>query len=262
MKVDTPVLTAGLLTGLLAGLPAAAGPTAAGLSADWARYSQARAAHAHIQVSLGEEDFERLAAGEVLRRLVPDGETLAAVGVAWVPAEPVQVWVAIQDVEDRPIGQDQTLTQRLAADTLIRRMNYNLVDAPWPIADRQSVCSVTANLPLWEASDHQTWERALHLEEPSLAPSPDPEAVWVEKLEGGFQITGAGGGSIVVFEVNTDPGGSVPADLVSRFAWVTLKGSMDAIARYAEEVPGHYHSGHTPVALPDGTLLPPGSLTD
>lgn len=250
------------ITALAAGLPAAASPSAAALAADWKQHAQARAAYANIQVWLGDEDFQQLAEGEVVRRLVPGEENLAAVGVAWVPAEPVQVWVAIQDVEDRPINKDQSITRRLAQDTLVRRLNYNLVDSPWPITDRQSVCTVTANLPLWNATGQQTWERALALEDPSLAPSPDPEAIWLEKLEGGFLISEAAGGSIVVFEVNTDPGGSVPADLVSRFAWVGLKSSMEAIAQYASEVPHHYHGGHTPVALPDGTLLQPGSLAN
>ncbi len=240
--------------------PANAGPSAEALSTDWNRDAAARASMGGIQADLTAEDFAALAGGEVVRRLVPSGEGLAAVGVVWTEASPASVWVAIQDVEDRPINRDQALTRRLEGDTLVRRLNYNLVHTPWPISDRQSVSSVTANTALWAATNQQVWERTLKLEDSGLADEVDPEAVWLERLGGGFLVVEAAGGSLVVFRIDTDPGGNVPADLVARFAYLGLNTSLETLAKHAEDAPRHYSSAHPAVALPDGNMLEPGSL--
>lgn len=243
-------------------IPAAASaPTADQLSADWSAHAAARQS-ARLQVALTDEDFVELAGGEVVRRIVPSGESATAVGMIWTAAEPLHVWVAIQDVIDRPLNKEQSVTVRLPQDTPTRRMNYNIVDTPWPISDRQSVCSVTANTDLWMATDRKVWERTLSLEDPALALESDPEATWIERLGGGFHIVEAAGGSIVIFQVNTDPGGNVPADLVTRFAWFALNSTLQTLDKHASAVPAHYTGGHALVALPDGTIIQPGSLAN
>lgn len=249
-------LTAALLSGLA---PALAAPTAAQLSEAWTSHAPARQS-ARIQLALTDEDFAELAGGEVVRRIVPSGDDATAVGIIWTAAEPLHVWVAIQDVVDRPLNKEQSVTVRLPQDTPTRRMNYNIIDTPWPISDRQSVCSVTANTALWEATERKVWERTLALEDPALALTPDPEATWVERLGGGFHIVEAAGGSIVIFQVNTDPGGSVPADLVTRFAWFALNSTLQTLDQHASNVPSHYAGSHPVVALPDGTIIQPGTL--
>jgi len=248
------------LAALLIAPLAHAGPTADELSADWSRFSDARGAYASIHFQFTADEFEDLSEGEVVRRLIDSGGGLAAVGVAWMPADPLEVWVAIQDVEDRPINKEQATITRLADDTPARRLSHNLVHAPWPITDRQSVFSATANASLWAATDQQVWERTVALEDPSLAPGADPEAVWLQHLGGGFLVTGCAGGSLVIMQLEADPGGNIPADLVARFGYVGLGRSMERLAAYAAEVPAHFGAGHDPVALPDGRLIQPGAL--
>lgn len=246
---------------LLCGLaPAVAGPSAADLTADWVAHQAARQS-ARIQVALTDEDMASLAEGDVVRRIVPSGDAATAVGAIWVPAEPLHVWIAIQDVQDRPLNREQSITVRLPQDTPVRRLNYNIINAPWPITDRQSVCSVTANTDLWMATGRKVWERTLNLEDPSLALEADPEATWIERLGGGFHVVDAAGGSLVVFQVNTDPGGNVPVDLVTRFAWLALNSTLRTLAEHASDIPNHYTGSHITMALPDGNLIQPGSLT-
>jgi len=241
-------------------LPAVSAPSAEVLASEWARDQAARDAHAAIRVSLTSEDLTTLADGELVRRMVPVGDAATVVGVKWMAVKPIHVWIAIQDIEDRPLNNDQAVTTRLPQDTLVRRMNYNVIKAPWPIADRQSVVSVTANTTLWQATDKKIWERSLKLEDSSLAVTAEPDAIWLPRLGGGFHIVEATGGCIVIFQIDADPGGSIPEDLVNRFAWMGLNNTMATLVRYASEVPAHYAGGHVSIALPDGSLIPTGSL--
>lgn len=246
--------------GLVGSAPAAERPDAAALAARWAEVSPLVSEHSQIPVNLEARDFERIAAGDVARSLVPGEVMLASQGAQWIPESCVHFWVALQDPEHLPVGKQDTVLQRLPGSTAARRLNYQHVKTPWPLADRQQTFAVTANKALWEASGGQVWERAVSMLGPELAPSPDPDAVWIPYTGGGFVLVEALGGCLTILQLEVDPGGSVPADLATRLGLGMMKRNMEQIAAYARGTSAHYTAGHPPVLRPDGTVVPAGGL--
>lgn len=240
--------------------PASERPGAAALAGRWAEVAPLVAEHSDVPISLGSKDFERISQGDVARSLVPGEVMLASQGAQWIPESCAHFWVALQDPEHLPVGKQDTVLQRLPGSTAARRLNYQHVKTPWPLADRQQTFAVTANAALWEASGGQVWERAVTMLSPELAPSPVDDAVWIPYTGGGFVLVEAFGGCLTVLQLEVDPGGSVPADLVTRLGLGMMKRNMQQIGAYARGTSAHYAAGHAPVLRPDGSVIPPGEL--
>ncbi len=247
---------------LLLSIPAAlAAPDAAVLSAAWTAVSQEHAANGRVPVSLKLDDFEQLAKGEVVRRLLPGEGVLAAQGAIYSPHSPSRIWVTIQDPEHLNLAREDLPLQRLPGSTAARRLNYQMVKTPWPLADRQQVFTVEANAGLYASSEKRVWERSVALADRALAADADPDAVWLEHLAGGFVVVSVPeGGSLTVLRIEADPGGRVPADIVSRLSSVTLGRSLKRLRTYAESAAAHYDAGHDTVLYPDGQPMVPGTF--
>ena len=240
---------------------AVAAPDAAALSAAWQAVSEDHAAKGWVPVSLQPSDFDQLAKGEVVRRLLPGKGVLAAQGAIYSPHSPARVWVTIQDPEHLNLAREDLPLQRLPGSTAARRLNYQVVKTPWPLADRQQVFTVEANAGLYASSGERVWERAVALADRALAVDANPDAVWLEHLAGGFVVLSVPeGGSITVLRVEADPGGRVPADIVSRLSSVTLGRSLKRLRDYAAEADAHYDAGHATVLYPDGQPMVPGTF--
>ena len=246
---------------LLSILAAHAAPDAAALSAAWAAVSQEHAAHGRVPVSLKPDDFEELAKGEVVRRLLPGQGMLAAQGAIYSPDSPSRIWVTIQDPEHLNLAREDLPLQRLPGSTAARRLNYQMVKTPWPLADRQQVFTVQASAGLYASSGKRVWERSVALADRALATDADPDAIWLEHLAGGFVVVSVPeGGSLTVLRVEADPGGRVPADIVSRLSSGTLGRSLKRLRTYAESAAAHYDVGHDTVLYPDGQPMVSGTF--
>lgn len=230
------------------------------LAAAWEDTAAVRARHAKIGVALDEGDPKKLAEGGLVRRRTHTPTGGAALGAIFIEAPPEQVWVAIQDPGDRPLAKDEAPLVRLPGSNPVRRLNYQRYSLPWPLANRQAVLAVAANEPLWTASEGRVWERNVTLDDPALAPDPDPEGIWLPRVEGGYLMIAAGTGTLVMLQVSVDPGGRLPEELLNRWAVGTLGKTLRKLAGFAVEVPGHYQPGHPVVVRPDGSALSPGTL--
>ena len=238
----------------------AAPPDAATLEAAWRSSEAVRRAKGLVEAPLTAAEFEKIAKGDVARRVFDAGENLAAIGAIWSDHPVEWIWLAIQDPEHMPIAKEDMPLVRLPGDTPLKRLNYQVVKTPWPLSNRQMVFTVTANQAIWAASDHEVWERAIKLDDPAKATASDPSFVWIEKLGGGFVIQRIGDGCLIVLRAEADPGGSIPADFVTRLSTITLGRSLKKLLEVAATVPGHYVAGHPPILWPDGTVITPGSL--
>ena len=172
---------------------AVAAPDAAALSAAWQAVSEDHAAKGWVPVSLQPSDFEQLAQGEVVRRLLPGKGVLAAQGAIYSPHPPARIWVTIQDPEHLNLAREDLPLQRLPGSTAARRLNYQMVKTPWPLADRQQVFTVEANAGLYASSGKRVWERAVALADRALAVDADPDAVtglFADTTYNGTAVTG------------------------------------------------------------------------
>ena len=208
-----------------------------------------------VDVALDAHDCERLAQGEVVKRLVGADKAPRVTGAIWVKAPPEALWIAVQDNAHRAVLPEGAVLTRLPGDSQKRRLNYNQMPLPWPMADRQWVSEVVPDAALYEASGHRVWARTWDLLPPSLAPSPDPEAVWMEANEGGWMFVEADGGTLAVIDIRTDAGGALPASLTTRWGLGTIEGSLHRLERHASTMAVHYDAAHERYLDPSGTVI-------
>ena len=249
-----------ILLSSLGGASAQAAPTTEQLVAVWKRWEPVIAAEGKVPIHLDEKDLARVAQGGVESTLLQGEVMLASQGAQWIPQPCSYFWAALQDPEHLPVGKQDTELSRLPGSTAARRLNYQLVHTPWPLADRQQVFTVTANAALWQATQGQVWERSVAMASPDLAPNPDPDAVWIPHTAGGFVLIEAEGGCLTLFQLEVDPGGSIPADLATRLGTGMMKRNMEQLASHAAGTPKHYTGSHARVLRPDGSAIEPSEL--
>src|SRR5688500_13286661 len=174
---------------LVSAAVALAAPDPAALAGAWRGAADDVAAHGAVPVALAQDDFAELARGAVVahRADAPDGAY--ATGAVWLPVPVELAWVAVQDPAHRPIGR-AAAEERLPSEPSRRRVYLKLA-LPWPLADRQWVAELTNNRALYDASGGRIWQRRWQLADPSLAPAPDPDAVWVEENQGAWTLVPA-----------------------------------------------------------------------
>ncbi len=237
-------------------LAAQAAPDADALRQAWQAHATTIAAHSPVPVVLESREFRRLAKGKPVtrRRDGPEGAFATGAIVMDMPVE--APWIVICDAPHAP--PSPVAVQRLPTEEpLGERTVYHHMDLPWPLADRQWVGHFHPNQALL-AEDAAVWQRIWTLDDPGLAPEPDPEAVWVTANTGAWTMLDLGEDTLVVFSLRTDLGGHIPPGISQEFALLGLAHALRRLAETARTMPTHYDETHEPIPGPDGRLIPAG----
>ena len=186
------------------------------------------------------------------------------VGAAWSALPRDALWVTILDDACHTLVKG--LTERhLAPELPGQKILYQHLRLPWPLSARQWIIDIRNNDSLYHSSAGGLWERTWTLAERreeraamiGEAGFPEPGAVWTPLNEGGWLLLDVGEGTLLVYHGRADVGGAVPAELSTRFALSTLEELLRGVIERAEQVSGHYRTGHTPVVRPDGSAIAP-----
>lgn len=235
---------------------ALAAPSATALQAAWDGAAPALSRAARQPVTLPGTMFEALAAGEVARAREELPGADRVIGALWTDAPRDALWIAILDDQHFDLVRG-LVEEQLPGTGPLRKLLYQRLDLPWPLQDRQWVIDIQSNTALWRETDGALWERSWTLGDAALAPSPDPEAVWTTVNEGGWLLLEAAGGTLLVYHVRTEIGGSVPDEATTRWAWSTLDELLRGTVSRAAVVRAHYNSQHAPLSRPDGGVIQP-----
>jgi hypothetical protein len=228
----------------------AAAPT--DLLDQWHAEADVVAAKSPVPVPLGPDDVAELLAGRSVARRFDTPSGAYATGAVWVPAPIDAVWVVLQDAPHDP--PSKVSVQRLQSPPGMRRV-YMKLDLPFPLSDRQWVADVVTNGSLYDASGGDVWQRQWTLGDPGLAPSPDPDGVWVQESRGAWTLLAVGDGTLVLFSVRSVLGGALPESITQAFAIGQIRTALDRVSRRAQEIPAHYVAGHERITDPGGTAI-------
>ena len=241
-----------LLTATALGNP----PSAAEMTAAWARHARAIERHGQHPIAPTASDFRTVAGGDIAKRRVLETGPDRAVGLAWMPADRDRVWIAIlDDIHDTVVSS--LSEQRLPRSPTGRKRLYQHLSLPWPLTDRQWVIEIWNNRALVNATESGVWERAWDLADPALMATPDPSAVWVPMTNGSWFLVPVNGGTLVAYSARSTVGGAIPHELVTRWAVATLDEMLEHIADRAAGIQRHYTEGHEPISGADGIAIPP-----
>lgn len=225
----------------------------ADLARRWEVHAATIARLSEVPVPLGPDDLAELAQGQPVARRYDTAAGAYATGAVWIDAPIEAVWIALNDGPHDPPSR-VSLT-RLPTQAPMRRA-YMLLDLPFPLADRQWVVDVRTNTALYEATDGAIWQRQWDLGDPTLAPAPDPKAVWVEENRGSWTLMSAEEGTLVLFSVRSVLGGAVPASIAQSWAAGTLKTALGRLVERGQSIPSHYAADHERVLTPSGEAIP------
>lgn len=240
---------------LLLGLALAAPPSADALKQAWEAQLPDLGRLSPLPVSLPDDAFGKLAAGQVARSRQDLPGADRVIGALWTPVDRDALWVAILDDQHFDLVSG-LVEEQLPGTGALRKVLYQHLDLPWPVEDRQWVIDLKSNTALATATGGAVWERAWTKADDALAPHPDPAALWTTVNEGGFLLVDAAGGTLMIYHVRTEIGGSVPDEATSRWAWSSLEDLLRGVVSRASKVPPHYVAGHAPLYRPDGVPVP------
>jgi hypothetical protein len=242
---------------ILCASPAAAAPLAVALAAAWNADQAAIDRLGPTPIRLTNEDYDRLAEGGPVVHRVDGTDGGYASGAIWVQAPVGLAWVTIQDSGDRPLSAD-VVYEPLPGETPGRRLVYSRLALPWPVADRQWVSDFASNGALFAATAGRIWQRRWTLGEPSLAPAPDANAVWVEENTGAWTLLEVDDGTLCVVGVHSALGGPVPQWVTQSLAVSTLRSMLQRLASLAPGTRAHYGAAHPQVIDPAGAPVARG----
>jgi hypothetical protein len=233
----------------------AAAPAATELESAWERWRSQLDAGAEYAFRFAPDEWSRLAAGEVARRRERLDGTDRVLAVRWVPADVDTTWLAIHDPHGAEVHD--FVEEELPGTTFQRRIVYQRIELPWPLAPRQWVVEVRNNLSLMASTNGAVWERTWRLSSQRGAAAEHPSALWLPVNEGGWFLVDAAGGTLLGYHVRTVVGGVVPDEAAVQWSYATLSSLLDGIADRVPFERRHYVAGHAPVLRPDGTPIPP-----
>lgn len=249
-----------LLLALAVSLPARASEQlAVQLKAAWSAVEAQRLELARYPVRLRDGDFNTLAGGKHVARIVrsPEGDRIE--GALHIEASLEAMWVALHQTESRDTGDG--VSQSLLKSSPSRRVLFVYMDAPWPMQNRQAVVEVRYNAPLMAATSGDLWERAWRIGEPGLATAADPEALWMPVNNGAWQMLRLNDGStLAALSLSVDVGGAVPTEAAVRWGVATLGSVLRDLEDTARRAPSIYKGDHEVFYRPDGQPIPVGSL--
>ena len=207
--------------------------------------------HTKQTVLLDDNDFRRVAEGKIAKRRLSQEGPDRAIGVGWTPHSRESVWIAIID-EVHNTMVSSLFEQRLKNGADGAKHLYQRLDLPWPFNDRQWVISIANNTPLAEASTNAVWERYWVLSDPIQRDPAVPGALWIPTLDGSWIAISVGGGTLLIYQVRTTIGGTIPDELVTRWAMATLDEMLENVFTRAAEIPEHYDREHERIQGGDG----------
>jgi hypothetical protein len=238
------------------GWVAHAAPDAAALEAAWEAHRATLDAHAVYPLRFDGAFWSKVAGGEVARRRDTLDGTDRVVGVILVPSARDVAWVAIQDPHAGSV--DGLVDEDLPGSTFARRVVYQRITLPWPLAPRQWVVEVVNNDALRDRTGGAVWERTWTLSDRRGAAAEVDHGVWLPVNDGGWIVLDAGAaGTLVGYHARTSIGGVVPDEAALRWSYGTLSRLLTDIRTRAERwVDGHYAGDHAPILRPDRTEVP------
>ncbi|NTU68540.1 MAG: cyclase [Chlorobiaceae bacterium] len=143
---------------------------------------------------------------------VPSSNFLSFVAVATIDAPQHSVLSLLYDVDAATEWVWKTREMRVLREITENegRVVYQLVSAPWPVADREIITRSTAYM------DPETSEAFIRIEcLPDFIPE-NPGYVRVRQMEGAWNILPLSEGSCrVVFRLHVEPGGEIPSWLAN-----------------------------------------------
>jgi hypothetical protein len=159
------------------------------------------------------------------------------------------IWTALYDIESHPSKLGNVSHSTILSQSAQSRDVFQRIDLPI-VSDRYWMVQQHHNSALYAASNGLAWEVTAHSINGAL---PDAAAEWTE---GSIPIAWSKTGwlflrldpdtTLAEYWVWTDPGGRLPAGLVSRFAPGAMKGMFDKLQTYAQEVEAAGRATPTP----------------
>jgi hypothetical protein len=135
-------------------------------------------------------------------------------GTTTMAASPARIAEWIQAVHTYTDWQHNCEEARVLPQPDGTTLTYNRVGAPWPVSDRDVVLTSTRE-------DGEGGTIRLGFSEADAANAPqDTGAVRMPRLRGSYELTPNGNGTLVVYRVDSDPGGSLPS-------WLMRQASTD-----------------------------------
>ncbi len=256
------------MLGIITAAAVAGNPTAKELDAVWQKYCGAATQHTQVPLPLTtESDWERLAKGETVTRRfrVPGTPADRVLAMRYIDQAPASIWVAILDGEHGSLSSD-LVEWELPGATPTSKVLYQHLDLPFPVDNRHWIIHAVSNGPLYRATGRTAWERGWQLDpggESSLARLPaalqarGDGAIWTPANSGAWLLLSVGWGTLAVYQLETNIGGWLPEDLVTRFVLSSLTDLIETTEKLADRTPSHYRSGHDPIYRPDGSVIEP-----
>lgn len=159
---------------------------------------------------------------------VPGSKYQAYRGVTTLKADMPTLLALQEDVSGSCAWIHECRTQKLLKHEGDKSWTYSQFNTPWPVTPRDSVLEVTTR----RGSDGSV-TRDLH----GVADYVPEEKgfVRVSKVEGHWVLTPKGPGEVeVVYQVHTEPGGSVPSWLANSFVVDAPFNTLEALRKRAE----------------------------
>lgn len=201
--------------------------------------------------------WSQVAAGKIVRPKVDRG----AMGVGLLDCERAAAWLAVTD--DHPVDEVDGLTQiPLSGAWAGEKYLYQLLDLPWPFADRHWVLHGVTNRPLAAAAG--VWERAWE-DAPDWLPKAR-DRVGAERYDAALPVPVNRGSwllvdtgeetTLAVYRAEADLGGGVPEGAAEAYTSATLDGYFRSTLRDARSMYTRYGPGCSPQPGGDGAPLP------
>jgi hypothetical protein len=226
------------------------------LRAAWEQDTQAIAGLSQLAWLLQEGDLEALATGKPVVRPLQLSADLVTVGMIWMDSPREDVWLAIHDRDDRPLMKGSLVYQTLPPASGSWRTSHALMHLPWPLRDRQWVSIVRVNQALLQTTEGRALERWVELGEPSLAENPDPDAMWLGELHGGWLLFELDVGTLAFFSASSPSVGPIPKDILQPWVSRSVTQALKRLQENASTVSEHYRGSHELIPAPDGQPQP------
>lgn len=234
---------------------ALARPDADALVAAWSAAQPALSA-ARLRHQPTASDLRALAAQGSFKRVEATETGTRMLTGCWIDAPVLHTWLVFADNFHRTISEETARIQGLPGNTAFHRLNHVLLDLPWPLTDRQWVAEISGNAALWQRSGQSLAEFSWDIADAALAPSPDPDALWVPVNHGGWNLLGLEQGTLALFGARLELGGAVPDDVSARVGLTRIDETFTRVRALAADMPQHYSAGHSPLPDPAGQPLP------
>lgn len=170
-------------------------------------------------------------------RETPGGDLPTFRGRTVMKASPAEILAVLQDVdrhcEWRPKCADASLVQQISPT---QRRTYFRSPAPWPASDRDVVLHTKVEIVEPKTRIRTLFRASKHPSRPPLG-----GVIRISRLQGHYDLRADGAGNTrVEYQVDTDPGGSVPAWMVVRETQQTPFETLRNLRRQVRKTRGQY----------------------